>query len=181
MDAVRGFLGRAFNRSKINRLSILLLTIISLLIIFGAYGLLPHPHVGTLWSYTSRLHQSFRNTTSQPWQLKKPIFNFGSPETNTSSSTLVEPTDEHRSSDDTKPPEKIDYASPSEYTMLDGIKVSPPAAPADTDNYLAICKYSDPPRKITTCDPLCLPPTSSNALIKRCYRPSCQRSPSRTS
>ena len=140
MDAIRGSLGRVFNRSKIYRLIILLLTVISLIVIFGAYSPLSHPNVGTLWTYTSTLHQSFRNTTSEPWRLKKPIFNFNSQETNTSSSTLVDLVDEHSSSDDTKPPEKTDNASPSEYSVLDGIKVSPPAAPADTDNYLAICK-----------------------------------------
>lgn len=128
MEAIPGFLGRVFNRSKTYRLIILVLTFISLIVIFGAYG--PHPDVGSFWTYTSTLHQSFVNTTSQPWQLKKPIFNFGSQETNTSSSTLI---DEH-------PAEKTDNESPSEYSMLDGIKVSPPAPPADTDNYLAICK-----------------------------------------
>ena len=140
MDAIRGFFGRVFNRSKTYRLIILLLTVISLIVIFGAYGPLPHPDVGTLWNYTSTFHQSFRNTTSQPWQLKKPIFNFDSQETNTSSLTLVDLVDEHSSSDDIKPSEETDNAFPSEYSMLDGIKVSPPAAPADTDNYLAICK-----------------------------------------
>lgn len=130
MDAIPGFLGRVFNRSKTYRLIILLLTVISLIVIFGAYG--PHPDASTFWTYTSTLHQSFVNTTSQPWQLKKPIFHFGSEETNTSRPTLI---DEYSDSDDV-----IDNESPSEYSMLDGIKVSPPAPPADTDNYLAICK-----------------------------------------
>ena len=114
---------------------ILVLTVISLIVIFGTYG--PRPDVGRFWTYTSTLHHSFVNTTTQPWQLKRPIFNFGSQETNTSSSTLI---DEHSNSDDTRPSEKTDNASPSEYSMLDGIKVSPPAPPADTDNYVAICK-----------------------------------------
>ena len=152
-------LGRVFNRSRTYRLVIILLfAIISLIVIFGAYG--AHADVGTIWTYTSRIHQSFVNTTTQPWQLKRPIFNFASQETNESTSDFVY---KHSNSE---PPEKTDDESPADFSMLDGIKVSPPAPPADTDNYLAICKEQRPP-----------PLGFSNTLISRTYRPSRQGSP----
>ena len=141
MDSL-GYRGRGLNRSRIYRLIVILLTVLSLVILFGVYG--PHPNVHTLWTYTSTIHQSFVNTTSQPWQLKKPIFNFGSKEVNTSSSAVVyDPSD----SDDFGLPEKTDNRFPSKYSMVDGVKVSPPAPPADTDNYLAICKHQRPAKK----------------------------------
>lgn len=138
MDTI-GYLSRGLNRSRTCRLVIILLTLLSLAAILGAYG--PHPNVRTLWTYTSTLHQSFVNTTSQPWQLKRPIVNAGSKEANASSSAvLYEPS----KSDDFERPEKPDDGFPSEYSMLDGVKVSPPAPPADADNYLAICKQRRP-------------------------------------
>ena len=159
-----GFSGRGLSRSKTYRLlALILLTVLSLIVVYS-----PHPNVGTLWTYTTTIHQSFVNTTSQPWQLKKSIFDFGSKDANTSSSALIY---EPSKSDDFELPEKSDTEFPFEYSILDGVKVSPPAPPADTDNYVAICKQQRPPKQPSDC----LFPGSSNPLIRRNYRPSRQR------
>ena len=162
-----GYLGRGLSRSKTYRLlALILLTVLSLVVIRVVYG--PHPNFRTLWTYTSTIHQSFVNTTSQPWQLKKPIFSFGSKDANTSSSAVIY---EPSKSDDFELPEKSDTEFPSEYSIVDGVKVSPPAPPADTDNYVAICKQQRPPKQPS----YCLFPGSGNPLIRRNYRPSRQR------
>ena len=159
-----GISGRGLSRSKTYRLlALTLLIVLSLVVVYGL-----HPNVRTLWTYTTTIHQSFVNTTSQPWQLKKPIFNFGSKDANTSSSAVIY---EPSKSDDFELPEKSDTEFPSEYSILDGVKVSPPAPPADTDKYVAICKQQRPPKQPF----YCLFPGSSNPLIRRNYRPSRQR------
>ena len=157
-------LGRGLSRSKTYRLlALILLTVLSLVVVYGL-----HPNVRTLWTYTTAIHQSFANTTSQSWQWKRPIFNFGSKDANTSSSAAIY---EPSRSDGFELPEKGDSELPSEYSIIDGVKVSPPAPPADTDNYVAICKLQMHPKRPS----YCLFPGLSNPLTRRNYRPPRQR------
>ena len=113
-------LTRLPNRFSTCCLILVPLTVTFFLILIATYG--PHPAVNSFWPQIHRPQQSFDDSKAQ---LEEP-----------EGAGVISDIDQQKDrtsieSQTYKPSEKLDFR----------IKVSPPAPPADLEEYLAICKY----------------------------------------
>ena len=116
------------------------LMVISLVLIFGVYRYGPHspppPNVSTVWQFFPRPQHSHANFTTHAWQSGDLLVH-----TDPQDDERLSPTQTNVHSD-SKNVESADTDSeiPSESSLIDGIRVTPPPPAADTGEYLAICK-----------------------------------------
>ena len=139
--------------------------VISLVLILGVYRYSPHPpsppNVGTFWQFFPRPQHSYAESNTHAGEAGDVVVH-------------ADPQDEDRLS----PPqlnvhsdsqnidaEDTDNKISSGLSLVDGIRVTPPPPPADTEEYLAICKRAE-----GFID-------SGKHLTEGQYRPPCQRRP----
>lgn len=117
------------------------LIVISLVFILGAYRYSsdppPSPNVGAPWHYFPRPQHLCANSKTHAGQSKDLLVHADSQEHDELSLTSL---NVHKDTKGAKS-EDIEKAIPSEFSLVDGTRVSPPAPAADTDEYLAICKW----------------------------------------
>ena len=114
--------------------------VILLVLILGAYRYTSHPpqppDVGGFWHLSSRPQQSHTDSKTRPGQLGEVEVSADEQDDDQMSPSEWKEYDENKDSH----PEENDEGNSSGFSLVDGVKVSPPAPPADTDEYLAICK-----------------------------------------
>ena len=115
------------------------LTVIILIFVLGAYA--PQETAGSFWSSIPRPYHSRLDNKTQPVQLQSLLVKISTHENNTLTTTQLNETDNDGFG---SVPKTFDGSNP-EFSMVDSMKVSPPAPPADTDEYLAICKHNARP------------------------------------
>lgn len=115
---IMGAMERSFNRLNICRIIIIFIITVTIIIFaIGAYG--PPSDAGTFWTHVPRPHQCYTKSKTHLAQSEGLIADVG----------------------DVVPSfAKPDHKPAPESTMVDGVKVSPPAPPADDHEYLAICE-----------------------------------------